>query len=62
MSVSSGFGLELFWEVFHDPLRNRVSDGVDLGEDIVEGGDVIVPSLVKSCFDLFLRKGQMLME
>ena len=54
MSVSSGFGLELVWKVFSDPLRYRVSDGVDLGKDIVECGDVIVPSLVKSGLYLLL--------
>jgi hypothetical protein len=40
--------------LFHDALRDRVSDGVDLGEDIVEGRDIIFPSLVKSGFNLLL--------
>jgi hypothetical protein len=48
--------------VFHDALRDRVRDRVDLGEDIIEGRHVIVPSLVKPRFDLFLCQGQMLME
>jgi len=48
--------------VFHDALRDRVCNCVDLGEDIIEGRNVIVPSFVKSCFNLFLCQCQVLAE
>src|SRR6266487_6387742 len=61
MSPNSGL-LELVGEVFHDALRDRVRDRVDLGEDSIKGRHVIVPSLVKSSFNLSLCQSQVLME
>src|SRR5207245_9606222 len=48
--------------MFHDALRDSVRDRVDLGKDIVESRNIIVPSLVESGFNLFLCQGQMLMQ
>src|SRR2546428_13592106 len=54
--------LELVGEMFHDALRDRVRDRVDLGGRGIINRNIIVPSLVKSCFDLFLCQGQKLMD
>src|SRR2546428_12320419 len=52
--------LELVGEMFHDALRDRVRDRVDLGGRRIIKKKNIVPSFVKSCLYLFLYQGQVL--
>ena len=34
---------ELVGKLFDDPIRKRIRDRHDLGEDVVEGGDILLP-------------------